>query len=44
MAGNDNSSLVSDIKIVIEKLVFHKKLTQDQANEIIEELNELILF
>jgi hypothetical protein len=40
MAGNDNTELVDNIKIVIEKLVYHKKLTQIQANEIINDLDE----
>jgi polyhydroxyalkanoate synthesis regulator phasin len=39
IAGNNNPQLISNIKNVIEKLVYHGKLTQIQANEIMEEFD-----
>jgi predicted outer membrane protein len=38
IAGNDNPELINNIKNVIEKLVYHKKLTQEEASDIINEL------
>jgi polyhydroxyalkanoate synthesis regulator phasin len=38
IAGNDNPELISNIKNVIEKLVYHGKLSKDEAMEILEEL------
>jgi polyhydroxyalkanoate synthesis regulator phasin len=38
IAGNDNPQLTYNIKNVIEKLVYHGKLSKDEAIEIMEEL------
>ena len=40
IAGNNNPELIQNIKLVIEKLVYHNKLSEQQANEIIDELDE----
>jgi polyhydroxyalkanoate synthesis regulator phasin len=38
IAGNDNPQLISNIKNVIEKLVYHGKLSKEEAMEIMDEL------
>jgi hypothetical protein len=39
LAGNNNSELIDNIKVVIEKLVYHQKLSKEEAMEILEEFD-----
>jgi hypothetical protein len=38
IAGNDNPELIAEIKVVLLKLVEHNKISQNDAEDIIEEL------